>query len=234
MKLSGLLGGAAAALALAGGATTAQAHATGSLVFTDPTGTVAPTDTIDVFLTLTLDGASPALTTDNGVILSSGPTDDELTAAGFDLAQGVSTNLNIGAGCSGTFTTVCSDGPPYDFTFQFDNFNATLDVQPGADFTYLYGRFTPTGGHAPAGTYNFFDAGLFIQAFGKDTNGDNLHVDFRIADTCLDGPSAGCAFTRTVVGSDAPEPAAWLLMLAGFGGLGASFRIRRRLGASLA
>jgi hypothetical protein len=44
-------------------------------------------------------------------------------------------------------------------------------------------------------------------------------------------PSAGEQGVETIVGalSAAPEPAAWAVMLLGFGGMGAAMRSRRKL-----
>lgn len=45
-------------------------------------------------------------------------------------------------------------------------------------------------------------------------------------------PQSGESFTITLNAASAPEPAAWALMLVGFGGLGAALRSRRRTAAA--
>lgn len=220
---------AAAALGLALGlaaAAPAGASAFGTLAFTQPTGVVGPGDVIPVNLTLTLDQMSDALAVSNYQITSGGPTDAELTDAGFDLSQGVSTNLNVYFECSGTFTAVCADPPPYRFNFTFDSY-AEINIAAGGTYDYQFGTFTPDPGPAAPGTYIFYNTGIFIQAFGFDANGAALHHDFAIAQTCTFGDER-CAFTRTVEGGAVPEPASWAMMLVGFGGLGAMLRRQRR------
>ena len=204
----------------------ASATVTGTLAFTQPTGVVGPTDVVPVLLTLTLDQTSDALSVSNYTITSGGPSDAELIAAGFDLSQAYTTNLNVFFQCGGTFNSICLDPPPYRFDFSFENY-AEIDIAAGDDYTFAFGAFTPDPGAVPAGSYIFYNAGIFVQAFGLDLNGDPLHHDFAIANTC-DNENITCAFTRTVVGGAVPEPATWAMMVLGFGGMGAMLRRRRQ------
>ncbi len=219
----------AAALGLALGllaAAPASATAIGTLAFTQPTGIVGPNEVVPVILTLTLDQLSDPLTVSNLQLTSGGPSDAELTNAGFDLNLGISTNLNVFFQCGGTFNSVCTDPPPYRFDFNFDNF-AEIDIPAGGAYIYSFGTFTPNPGAVPPGTYTFYNTGIFVQAYGFDASGNALHVDFAIANTCENGDNR-CAFTRTVEGGAIPEPASWAMMLVGFGGLGAMLRRQRR------
>jgi hypothetical protein len=217
--------GLAALAAAAFAAPPAQAVAFGTLTFTQPTGTVGPSDVIDIFLTFTVDPSSEAFETSGGSIVSGGPSEQELIDAGFDLNAGINTNLNLFYVCSGTFTDVC-DGPPYEQNFADEYYTTDFVLAPGDSRTFLFGNFTPTTTPVPAGTYSFTRAGLFIQAHGFDANGDELQVDFDIASTCPQG--GDCGFSRTVVGGAVvPEPTTWALMITGFGATGALLRRRR-------
>ena len=61
-----------------------QAAIIASLAFDQPTGVVAPGDSIDVFFTLTLDVMSDALVTDASGRITSGFTDAEIIDLGGD------------------------------------------------------------------------------------------------------------------------------------------------------
>jgi PEP-CTERM motif len=226
---------------LAGGqALWGQQPSKGTLTFTTPTGTVNATDSIPVWLTLLLN-PSYALATDASGNVTTGLTISDVQDNLFSgLPPGVdpttdplTSNVNVSFGCSGTFTSVCTSGPPYDFNFNFNPPSmiapVNLNLPAGSSFDYLFGSFDPTGGTAPAGTYDFFFTGLFIQVFDgnfQDPNnpGSPLHIaDVPIADT----GASNSTFTRDVVGGAAiPEPGTTALMLAGLGVL-AGF-VRRR------
>lgn len=210
----------------------AFAAASGTVVFTNPTGTVAGDQPIPVDVTITLDANSSAITTDAFGNVTSGYTTADLIAAGIDPLAVDHSDINNSFSCSGTFTTGCG-GPPYDFNFAFGPqgvpFYQNLDLEPGSVTTLLFGTFEPTGGSAPAGHYTFYDDSIFFQFFDAQ---DNHLGDVQLFDTCQTG-NADCAFSRdvTAVGPGVPEPAAWALMLAGFGGLGLLLRRRRVLEA---
>lgn len=215
-------------------ASPAAAVATGTLTFTQPTGSVSSTDSIDVYYTVALDQSSAAITTDSSGNIISGVTNADLLAAGIDPSLVTRSDINVSFSCSGTFTNGCG-GPPYDFNFGFGagslSFTNSLDIQPGTTSNFLFGTFTPTGGIAPYGSYTFFDAGVFAQFY--DANNNHLG-DVAFFDTC-GSQTANCAFTRTVdsgpIGG-VPEPASWALMLVGFGLTGAVLRRRRTVVAA--
>src|SRR4051812_45058012 len=119
---------AVAALVMAFGIGSASAGVIASLAFTTPNGIVGPTDTIDVYATLTLDPSSDPLSTDffgaiNFLQLSdilanlfSGLPDDLDPSA-----DSLSSNINVFLECSGTFFANCG-GTPYDWNFAFTDF----------------------------------------------------------------------------------------------------------------
>lgn len=230
MKKFLMMGAASVALT----AVPAQAAVIATLQFLQPTGTVLSNQPIDVYLRLTLDAASDALTSDSsGTVTSgfdagsySGPVDinDPNTRIIF----------NEFFECSGNFGSGCIAGPPYDFNFSFAQPNfigpANFDLQPGQSFEWLFGTFTPTGGNAPAGLYTFYNAGAIVQLYNpgdpNDPNDDQFD-SITLAQTCP-GQDSACAFTREVLAAPGgvPEPAAWAMMLAGFGLVGSAVRRR--------
>lgn len=230
MKKLLMTGAAVATLAAA----PAQAAVIATLEFVQPTGTVLSNQSIDVFLRLTLDANSDALTTDAAGTVTSG-FDAGSYAGPIDL-QDPNTRIyfNEFYECSGTFSDGCGSGPPYSFDFSYTQPNfispVNFDLQPGESFEWLFGTFTPTGGNAPAGTYAFFNAGAFIQIYNPGDIGDPNDDQFdniTLAQTCP-GQNMACAFTRDILAAPGgvPEPAAWAMMLAGFGLVGSAMRRR--------
>ena len=218
-------------------ATAGQAAGIFTLEFTQRTGTAASNAPIDIFLRLTADPASDALTTDATGRPTSG-YDFGSYAGPIDLSDpNTSVNLNVFFECSGSFTVGCGGpGSPYQFDFNFNQPNMigplNFNLQPGQSFDYLFGTFTPTGGNAPAGTYRFFNTGVIVQFYNpgnpNDPN-DDQHDSFTLAQTCTQ-QNPDCAFERTVfaVGGAVPEPATWAMMIGGFGAIGGAMRYRRR------
>src|SRR5262249_40875114 len=123
------------ALALIGFATAGAALAlpTATLTFRDPTGTVSRTDSIDVWVTLTLAPTSVPLTTDSTGAVTSGVEPSDLPA-GFTPTFSVVNNF-FSCSSAVTFTTNCINAPPYAFTFNTgaNSFVAAenLNLQPG-------------------------------------------------------------------------------------------------------
>lgn len=162
------------------GAGQVQAAPHGTLVFDTPYAVVSPTDSIDVWVTFTLDGNSPDLVIGNG---------DEFTNGTLDINDYPSdwlsydySRVNVYFGCSGTFTQVCDPGA-YEFNFNLGGPDSmvlldTYAQAAGQSVSYKFGTFTPVGGAAPAGTYTFIDTGLMIEIVGTvqktDENGDLL------------------------------------------------------------
>ena len=204
-----------------------QAAIIASLAFDQPTGVVALGDSIDVFFTLTLDVMSDALVTDASGRITSGFTDAEIIDLGGDPTDPEGfTYVNVFFQCGDTFTN-CFTGP-YDFTFNTggdDDFNAArnLSLNPGDSISYRFGTFSPIGGSVPAGTYDFYNAGVTVNFFAPSLM---MPLSKTIAETCP-SQSSTCGFSRTVLGAAVPEPATWALMILGFGGAGIALRRRR-------
>jgi PEP-CTERM motif len=203
---------------------TAQAAVIASLSFDTPFAIVASNAQIDVNVTLTFDAFSDVVQTGPSGIVTAGLTNAAIIAAGGDPNDVINPFVNVGYECSGSFSTNCISGPPYTFTFDSPGFigPANLDLQPGSVSSYRFGFFTPTGGNAPAGTYDFFNS---VVGFSW-SNANNDFFFARFAETCP-GQNPDCAFTREVFAVAAvPEPASWALMIAGFGLVGAAMRRR--------
>lgn len=216
----------AAAIGLSLFATGSHAAVNASLTFTTPSGTVANNVDIPVWLTLTLDSSSDALTTDAVGHVTSG-----LSAADIAALNGNSTDVivNNAFQCGDTFTN-CFSGSPYGFDFNYASPSLigarNLNLAPGSSSSWLFGVFHPQAGGATPGTYSFFNAIFEFEYFDPVTS---VHYASNIASTCASS-SPACAFTRTITGSvggGVPEPATWALMIAGFGLVGTSLRRRR-------
>ncbi len=212
----------------------AWAVPTATLSFQTPSAIVGPTDAIPVFLTLTLDfGSDTGLTTDSSGNVTSGFSSEDLPE-GFAVSR---SNLNVSFLCSGTFTDICTNGPPYKFSFNTvssDKFYyaSNLDLQPGNSQTFLFGTFTPSNGPVAAGEYYYSGTEFFIQVYdenqanpdqGPDFGKTPWQYDIKIANSSECG-EADCGFRRTV--SAVPEPETYAMMLAGLGLMG--WLVRRR------
>ncbi len=124
---------------------------------------------------------------------------------------------------------------------------------------YLFGSSFPDENTGVNGTFNFYDGATLVNTFGYSSttsgqmssfaavfppsNGaftfDSFTNNFTISSLGTPATLDASSFTYSLV-SDAstpapiPEPAAWALMLAGFGGIGAVLRLARRNGGALA
>jgi PEP-CTERM motif len=194
-----------------------------SLDFPQRTGTVASNALIPVNVRATLSADSDALTTDAGGNVTS-PYGSYLADLGLTPDDVTSSYINIYFLCNSSFIAGCGDGA-YHFDFNFSMVAPTnLDFQPGNAYSYAFGSFTPVGGNAPSGTYDFFGAGLTLNF---NTNAGTKSVT--LAQTCAP-QVADCQFTRTIYAANGavPEPASWALMMIGFGAIGGALRKSRR------
>ncbi len=164
-----------------------------TLAFVEPTGTVAPDESIPVWLTLTLDPASDplAITLDSdtdppfGVPLANYP---DFVATPLGGRQGLayelvsldtvlSVTLNVAARCAGTLIGECSPGAyafdfnlsgPDSLSFRPDAAWPEVALAPGESLDFLLGTFVPTAPVA-AGTYTFFGAQVLLEFGARGT-----------------------------------------------------------------
>jgi len=163
-----------------------------ALVFIEPTGVVGPTDSIPIWMRVTLDADSPdalVITTDSGATPPFGIPPEYYPTALF-LGDGVgvggspfassfvldgSVFINTSFTCSGTFTSGCTDGPPYRFEFNtsppdsinFLPIDTTFSLQPGESRDYLFGTFFPSDGPVAPGSYFFYGSSLSLNFYGS-------------------------------------------------------------------
>jgi hypothetical protein len=157
------------------------AQFSGTLEFIEPTGVVGPADDIPVWVRFTLDPASPDPLTIDGTVFDPSfgvpseylPTEAQQGRAFFEgkFIGNPFVFINTAFLCSGTFTTSCANGPPYDFEFNTsgpDSINQRdpFSLQPGESFDYLFGTFKPSG-PVNAGTYWFYGSYVTLNASGR-------------------------------------------------------------------
>lgn len=219
VALLGLLAGAANASVIA------------SLTFTEPTGTVGPTDSIDVWVTLSLFASSDPLTYDATSDFPNGFDEEDMPALGFNdltseqepFASYDYIGKYIGRGCNDTFTVSCSSpgseyvyGNPMVLDSEFLDWDGT--VNPGESIDFLLWTLSPADGTASAGTYELYDAYIGFTVYGVNANGDPLYAD--LLEFGTDCQDANCTFSRTVEAPVVPVPAAAWLLGSGLGLLG--------------
>lgn len=196
--------------------------------WTQPTGTIHSTDTVEVWLRLAVDEAATEPLVFDGTGASLSPQDTQ----GFSRVDQVSENG--GVNCNTTFFPQgCSVNPssPWVFDFNFapgtSSFfdNVPFTIAAGAHKDFLLGRFTPQNGPVAPGIYSLANAELSFYVSGIDLNGAPMARSILLGEPCrFHSPS--CAFTREVV--PVPEPETYALMLAGLGIVGAAVLRRRR------
>lgn len=204
-----------------------------TLSFTTPADTVTPTDSIDVWVTLSLDPSSEALTFDWFAPYGGLPA--SMIPAGI-FASYSHMNMYSNAHCAdstpnGNFFNGCGPGE-YSYTpapsgsagswFAIEN---PFVMNPGESRDFLFGTFAPANGAVTPGDYTIYDVEIGFTIIGSDIDGNYAYWDASLGRTCA-SKTADCAFTRTV--AVVPLPAAlWLL---GFGliGLSGAVRVSRR------
>jgi hypothetical protein len=162
---------------------------------------------------------------------------------GKQVASITNVYLNIGFGCSGSFTTSCLNGPPYNFSWNGGPGDSVAGKNPltlaeGGIFDYLFGTFSPSNGPVAAGTYHFYSAYLVGVLSGTEWVIDPANAAqpveqefsnqyFTFASTCSTGDDS-CGFSRTVVAGNAvPEPGTYALVLLSLGMLSLANRRRK-------
>lgn len=226
-----------AAVALTLASSVASAAVVSTLSFTTPSGTVGPTDTIDIWVTLTLDPSSDPLTFDRNQadgnlpasLLPIDATWGEYKVGEFASYDAVHTYFSYI--CSGNLLTSSCDGGEYT-SIWFDNpyswgRDGSLVLQPGESRDFLLRRFSPTDGSAALGEYTLGGIELGFYVTGEDAEGRWLSQHVSLGNTCASGDSS-CLFTRTV--SEVPLPAGIWLFGSALMGL-AGVRHRRVTGA---
>lgn len=219
---------AAIAVVALGG--TANALPVASLSFTNPTGTAAYTDSIPVWVTLTLQSGTGGLTTDGaGNVLDLTPADIvpylfSGLPVGVDQNSATSSDLNFNFSCFGTFLSDCG-GTPYQAFYNTGSDGPTLitpanlNLADGSSTDFLLFTYGPLPNpdpsqppQVPAGNYSFSQASVFIEVFYTDATTllPTPLADIPLTDILSTDPNA--TFSRDVAG---PEPGTSVLMVAG-------------------
>lgn len=208
---------------------TANAALIANLSFTEPRGVVSPTDSIEMWVTLSLDPSSDPLEYDvsqglfRGIPASYIPTEGsvyDFDTGSIDFYPFESyTGIYLSAtySCSGTFTEGCLAG---EYRYNFNNtlneslnIRDTLFMSPGESRDFLYATFTPNSAEVALGEYTYYRAAFGILVEGVNSNGDTMSAGVTIAETCSTGDFSCEGFSRTV--SAVPIPAAVWLFSAG-------------------
>lgn len=208
-------------LLLVAAGTSANAAIIGTVTFRDPTGTVNSNETIDVWVTLTLDAASDPLVYDTSIDSFGGIDPGTFPTEGFAYPFGMvpfdSYNY-VGQftrrTCNDTFAAPGCGNAGSAYQWQSNNsgdnwFDWQGTLNPGDSIDFLLYQLTPNGGNAPAGTYQAFDIGLGLLVYGSNNTYGSIDADLlRMTTGC--SPST-CSFTRTVVAAVPVPGALWLL-----------------------
>ena len=160
----------------------------GQLTFRDPTGTVAPDETIEVWATLTLDPGSDPLNFDDSFAPDDqpfaiplelplegnelfGPPDPTYPFSYYDSFSGshgrsCSDTFSGAGACSGgeyTITSTASFGEPTNW---LSLISSAFVLAPGDSIDMLLYELTPSDGSAAAGTYEMFSIFVSLNVEG--------------------------------------------------------------------
>ena len=168
----------------------------------------------------TVGGVGPCTTTDAGLTFNPGTFTQTTNAAGFAAIGGTTNNF-------GTIT-LFPDGHDYsgDQLCLMINFTAPAGTGTANLTANLLGSLTSAG----VGGLQISFQNPTVQV----SNGSGGFYTLHINDLAFSGtlPAGATAFTQDVNGyilaGPVPEPAAWALMLLGFGGIGLAMRFRRK------
>jgi hypothetical protein len=115
----------------------------------------------------------------------------------------------------------------YSIAGYFERLDTTNGSGTGVDYTVYDNGVSIASGNLPNSTYG--ETSAFADTL---TLAAGDHISFSISNVSLaySYDSTGLSATITAV----PEPAAWAMMLVGFGGVGAAMRSRRKMAAASA
>lgn len=200
----------------------AQAAVEVSLVYKTPDATVSATDTIDLWVTLSLSATSDTFSYDGslsidqvfgGVPLPLTGNNHQLGLYDQPFASYSHSSKFVSRNCSGTFTIGC-DGGPYTIeqgSSDWFSLEEPFVMNAGDSRDFLLATLTPVGGSAPAGSYVFHSGALGFSVHGVGLDGTALEGSIEFSACASEALS--CSFTRTVTA--VPEPSLLALAAAG-------------------